>query len=100
MGGFGHGGHILRRDIGKNGFMARADDEVGPQKLFNAPDFCSHVFRRSMIENALSINSSQERYFPLEIARQGFGVHVPGPRLERMEAVDAGIDETADNPMD
>lgn len=90
----------MRRDIGKDSFVARADNEVGTQYVLDAPHLLLDLEGRAMVEHVLCVNPAQESDFPAKIVGQSLGLHVPCPDLERMEAVNPGVDQPSDNPMD
>jgi len=68
----------------------------GPQAPHLGLDFLGRPAHKQL----LRVQAAKEGDLPSEFTRQALGVHVPGPGLERMEAVHARLDQPGDDPVD
>ena len=68
--------HIFRGNIGENGFVTGADNEVGPQEALDPDYFLMNLLRCSVNEQFLRINAAHEGDAAFEILGEPFGVHV------------------------
>ena len=73
---------------------------LGPSNRLTRRTSVADFVRCTVGEQFLDVDSAQERQSAFEIGRQTFGVHVLGPGLQRMQAIDAGLDQLLDHAMD
>ena len=98
--GFGHGRDVPRRNVGQQGFVTRADNEVRTEEGLDATHLRLDVLGRAVIQHPLCVDAPEKGDPPSEVPCQGLGVHVPGHRLEGMKGIDTRLDETRDDPVD
>lgn len=99
MGGLGNGGDVLGRHIREERFVAGAYYPVWAEEILQPADFVLNLVRRSVDEKLLGIDAPEKSNLSSELSRKTLGVHIFCTSLQRMEAVDACLNQSGNHPI-
>jgi hypothetical protein len=73
---------------------------LGPMIFFYARHIRPDVVRCAKSHELLRVNAAHERNAPLEVPGQSLGVHIRCLGLQRVQAVDTGVDQVPNDFVD